>query len=50
MAWDIFRPCSRTQTYEALMLALESTVELIGTLQVIPEGKAGTGGHELAID
>lgn len=29
---------------------MESCVELVGTLQVLPEGKTAPGGHELVVD
>ncbi|CAL1711741.1 unnamed protein product [Somion occarium] len=38
------------QTYEALTLTLESSLELVGTLQPVPEGKTAPGGHELVVD
>ncbi|KAF8268895.1 asparaginyl-tRNA synthetase [Lactarius quietus] len=38
------------QTYAALTLTLESTIELVGTLQPTPEGKTAPGGHELVVD
>jgi aspartyl/asparaginyl-tRNA synthetase len=31
-------------------LTHESSVELIGTLQEVPEGKTAPGGHELSVD
>ena len=33
-----------------MTLTLESSVELVGTLQPVPEGTTAPGGHELIVD
>ncbi|KAI9568811.1 asparaginyl-tRNA synthetase [Boletus coccyginus] len=38
------------RTYDAVTLQLEASVELTGTLKVIPEGQKAPGGHELVVD
>lgn len=38
------------QSYDAVVLSTESSVQLFGTLNEVPEGKTAPGGHELSVD
>ncbi len=50
LSWETVINGFQAQTYEALTLTRESSVELVGTLQELPYGKTARGGHELSVD
>lgn len=33
-----------------IFISIESSVQLFGTLKLVPEGKSAPGGHELEVD
>lgn len=38
------------QTYDALTLATESSIQVFGTLKTVPKGQSAPGGQELSVD
>ena len=38
------------QTYNASTLSTESSIEVFGTLNIVPDGKNTPNGHELHVD